>query len=741
MNDNALCNSCGLLPQLPVQPKPAPVCKQKKKCCPKKDCCGTEFAFRKVLIPAALGDDITGEAKPEIGAYTNSYVEYEANGAQYMYDSYGVYTKIAQGEEGTLDFNELINRPKYAGVEMTSDTDIPNLSPKITALQGAVQDEKEARIAADTTLQGKIDDEEGARKLADSGLQTQIDALAASSDVTDIVGTYAELEAYDTQHLKDNDIIKVLQDETHDDETTYYRWSTSTEEFSLIGEEGPYYTKAAADQKFQDKLTAGAHISIDADNEISANYTHFTGATALTDGTAGLVPAPVAGDEDKALKGDGTWGSVSSQTIFYANLNETGNTRHIYKDIDFTTAASAQDIIDANGEGQVILRGTSLVNPTAYSDSYLQNAFIMPHNSDYEFVFLDRDLRHEYTASATTDTAFYYDTSEIQPKLTAGSNVQITGTTISATDTTYSNFTGTDGVDAGAAGLVPAPATTDAGKYLKADGTWGSVSAGPTVVQTTGTSQTDVMSQNAVSRLIYPNGSQSTHLHIAIGESPTATSTYGRNIAIGYKPIATGKDAIAIGSQIDGDRYNSPTASGGGSIAIGHRRTTASQAGSIAIGGNAKSSHNYSIALGASANGQGSETSRENELSIGYGTAGDANEGTRYIAHVKNPQRVTDAANKRYVDTAVAGTSEALTIADTDWTALSASDPYDYSATVTATTTISATSTVELINDQAVLFGNHGFAIGSVDTTNNTVTIYSIGAPSASVSLTIKVRS
>lgn len=412
--DNDKCNKCGLLPQQPVTPKPPKCGKKCNKCCSKDD-----FAFRKVVIPAALGDDETGRDRPVNGAYTNSYVEYEANGAQYMYDSYGVFTKITQGEEGTLDFNELTNRPKYAGEEMTGDTNIPNVGPQITALQGAVQDEKEARIAAD------------------GGLQTQIDALAASSDVTDIVGTYAELEAYDTQHLKDNDIIKVLQDETHDDETTYYRWSTSTETFTLIGEEGPYYTKAAADQKFQDKLVAGSGITIDPDtNEISAD---------------------------------------GSETIFYANLNETGTTRHIYKDINFTTAASAQDIIDANNNGQVILRGTSLVNPTAYNDSYLQNAFIMPHNNDYEFVFLDRDLRYEYTVSATTDTAFYYDTSEIQPKLTAGTNINISGTTISATDTTYSNFTGTDGVDAGTAGLVPAPATTDAGKYLKADGTWDSI--------------------------------------------------------------------------------------------------------------------------------------------------------------------------------------------------------------------------------------------------------------------------
>lgn len=88
------------------------------------------------------------------------------------------------------------------------------------------------------------------RQTADNGLQSQIDAITASSDVTDIVGTYAELEDYDTSKLGDNDIIKVLQDETHSNETTYYRWNKTTEEFTLIGEEGPYYTKSQADQTF-----------------------------------------------------------------------------------------------------------------------------------------------------------------------------------------------------------------------------------------------------------------------------------------------------------------------------------------------------------------------------------------------------------------------------------------------------------------------------------------------------------
>lgn len=88
------------------------------------------------------------------------------------------------------------------------------------------------------------------RENADNALQAQIDGISASSDVVDIVGTYADLQNYDTSKLKDNDIIKVLQDSTQNNATTYYRWSTHTNTFTLIGQEGPYYTKSAADAQF-----------------------------------------------------------------------------------------------------------------------------------------------------------------------------------------------------------------------------------------------------------------------------------------------------------------------------------------------------------------------------------------------------------------------------------------------------------------------------------------------------------
>lgn len=108
-------------------------------------------------------------------------------------------------------------------------------------------------VAIDTTVvatQQNLATEVTNRENADIALQGQIDAISASSDVVDIVGTYADLQNYDTSKLKDNDIIKVLQDSTQGNATTYYRWSTSTQTFTLIGQEGPYYTKAAADAQF-----------------------------------------------------------------------------------------------------------------------------------------------------------------------------------------------------------------------------------------------------------------------------------------------------------------------------------------------------------------------------------------------------------------------------------------------------------------------------------------------------------
>ena len=430
-----------------------------------------------------------------------------------------------------IDFDDIVGRPKYGGEEMTSETDIPTYEKIMEDVQAIVDDEATARTEADADLQSQIDDldadialeaatreaadealaqdlataistEAGARAdadnilngnihseastrgQADNILQEQIDALVASSDVKDIVGTKADLDNYDTSTLGDNDIIKVLADESQGNATTYYRWMESSSTFSLIGSEGPYYTVSQTDTLLdakadksttytktemdtalnlkadkansytksevdtalagkQDVLAAGANIQING-NSISATdttytagtnvqingttisatdttYSDFTGATESAAGANGLVPAPASGETAKFLKSDGTWGTPEGKTY------------------------------------------------------------------------------------------------------TAGANIQINDTVISATDTTYSTMTGAGASTAGTGGLVPAPVAGDNTKYLSGDGTWKTVSQYNLPIASSSTlggvkvgnnlsidASTGVLSADAQPAILYPTTGQNT---------------------------------------------------------------------------------------------------------------------------------------------------------------------------------------------------------------------------------------
>lgn len=426
--------------------------------------------MRRVEIPASIADDRV--TPPVNGQYRNTLLVYEATGNAYLFSSDGIYTKVL--------------------------TD------------------------------GAIDEEAKAREDADKEIWEEIEIIEASSDVVDVVGTYAELEAYDTSALHDKDLIKVLQDETHDDAITYYRWSTSTSTFSYVGAEGPYYTVSETDTLLggkQDTLIAGTNIQIAADGK---------------------------------------------------------------------------------------------------------------------------------TISAT-DTTY-----------TAGSHITITNDEISADYP--SNFTGTDGTAAGSAGLVPAPATTDADKYLKADGTWSVVNTGPTVVQTRGTSTTDVMSQDAATKMIYPtnnnnriavggasfgsnNSSKGVAINASVGDSNASTGiaigfsdnqalmdSYGSGIAIGGGArISFGENSIAIGNA-------AKARSGSRGIAIGYNTTAGTygqgHVGAIAIGGSANAGAPYSIALGANSH---ATTQGQFDVTAG-GTVGYNNTAYRLLTGLYPGQSEHDAA-------------------------------------------------------------------------------------------------
>ena len=71
------------------------------------------------------------------------------------------------------------------------------------------------------------------------------------------------------------------------------------------------------------------------------------------------------------------------------------------------------------------------------------------------------------------------------------------------------------------------------------------------------------------------------------------------------------------------------------------------------------------------------------------------------------------------------------------WTADNTIAPYTYKGTATLITTLAYDTIVELINNNPVLFATYGFAIGNI--TGQVVTIYSIGEPSSSVTLNVRI--
>lgn len=188
----------------------------------------------------------------------------------------------------------------------------------------------------------------------------------------------------------------------------------------------------------------------------------FVGTDGTTAGQAGLVPAPATTDADKYLKSDGTWAEGGASAILYDGTGQNTD-----------GAMTQKATTDAIGGKQNTL--TAGANITISGDEI--SATDTTYTAGTGLSLTGTEFSADTTV-LTTQTDLSNGLATKQNTLTAGSNIQINNDTISATDTTYSDFTGTDGSTAGTAGLVPAPATADADKFLKADGTWAEAGGG-----------------------------------------------------------------------------------------------------------------------------------------------------------------------------------------------------------------------------------------------------------------------
>ena len=166
-------------------------------------------------------------------------------------------------------------------------------------------------------------------------IEQEIEELRGATDCADVVGTYAELQAYDTSKLTDQAIIKVLQDESQDDAQTYYRYSKSSDSFTLIGELGPYYTKAESDillNAKQDTLVNQVNIkSVNGNSLLGSGdleltqYLGFPSDWPTTNATTtkqfcDVVAADVDAIEGKMYLGEVRWSDLSTVGLVNAEV-------------------------------------------------------------------------------------------------------------------------------------------------------------------------------------------------------------------------------------------------------------------------------------------------------------------------------------------------------------------------------------------------------------------------------------
>lgn len=224
--------------------------------------------------------------------------------------------------------------------------------------------------------------------------------------------------------------------------------------------------------------TAGTNVQISAQNVISATdttYSNFVGATLSVAGSAGLVPAPAAGDEGKVLHGDGTWKDATAKLV----------------EMSYGESSAWAKFIAAYQAGSIVYcRASSNSNPG--SGAKTRKAFMAYVNNETN----PTSVEFQYVRSASsktdsqqTDQVFVYTLTNSNggtwsvASRNMGPKINVSGP-ITKTFTSGANATITIGADAmtgatssadGAAGIVPKPVTGDQGKVLTGAGTWGNI--------------------------------------------------------------------------------------------------------------------------------------------------------------------------------------------------------------------------------------------------------------------------
>lgn len=251
----------------------------------------------------------------------------------------------------------------------------------------------------------------------------------------------------------------LAQDENDDDEVTPIRDALKLMDGIIIankGDEGSNIVVLRTDAIY-------GSFTVSSSGELWYSEfppTNFQGADEERNGEAGLVPAPTSNDYNKFLSGSGIWQAIGGFNILTEDdLNwEDPQSGDEYVALwllptgHYTTNENSPNVVVSTYEQDGdYLPGDQLSGGT--SPLIMINNGDDPSISSPDIMIVDVDYIAHYIIDGSTGLVDSYNDYD-------------------------STFVGTDGNTDGVVGLVPAPATTDAGKFLKADGTWEAVSSG-----------------------------------------------------------------------------------------------------------------------------------------------------------------------------------------------------------------------------------------------------------------------
>ena len=329
-------------------------------------------------------------------------------------------------------------------------------------------------------------------------------------------------------------------------------------------------------------------------------YSVMTGATVSDPGESGLVPAPLAGENEKFLRGDGTWAVVETTDTKYtagANISIDANDNNKISVSSGESGANAFLRSDGNGgaswSNSLVRSVNGVVGDVIMfpkvgngANSLLFTAYINKVDTSGEF---SETHGRNTKATGAYAMAFGYGTSALRDHaISYGENT--------VANNYYSEAHGTNTSAYGVASVAFGSDTTASDNYAAAFG------GGTTASGSNSFAIGDRTTAYGTASFAGGNQSRATGpISFAFGYASEARGDYSealgqealasgiRSFAAGFRPKATGSNSVAIGNQAE--------ATGTRATALGYD-VDAIGSYSLATGSQSRAEGNYSTAMG-----------------------------------------------------------------------------------------------------------------------------------------------